>query len=88
MTRHGNTLADGQVNCTCLPDLELDSKIQRWAEATKDLGITNSDTVSRQGLVSIVLDVAVAVVVADRFYIALFSALEQTHSALAVCDSQ
>ena len=30
--------------------------------------------------------VVVVVVVVDRFYIALFSALEQTHCALVACD--
>ena len=67
MTRHGNTLADGQVNCTCLPDLELDNKIQRWAEDTKALGNANiyiyiySLPVSRWGLFLVVLDVVPSV---------------------------
>ena len=34
------------------------------------------------------LKMCVLVVVVDRFYIALFSALKQTHCALLSCDSK
>ena len=39
-------------------------------------------------VVAVVAVVVVVVVVVDRFYIALFSALEQTHCAHVSCDSK